>query len=1221
MSLYDTLIGKAKKIISSGRQSLVDSFSKEIYYEKEQKADTPWGIYAATDQGPSMKTAQSTASNTIGNKPTPLIKGVVAGGIEAVKLGTSMAQDTARGVATVGITSGNLANKAVGLPAPFESEIPTDQNPITKAVFGGKPVRDIQKYGEEGRKFIKETTGKDVDKRLDIPLGALGVALNVSGGGKGRFIRDIAKSQDEAVIMKNLLKEKPVFNSLDKDISKKLVNLLAKTDDAAEVNKIINHAEGLADTAYKNKAPRVYSDKNIPQAADDEQVVRFVRNKYGDKSEQWVDTNLNRPHEYDGIVEHGTLKKDKVRSTGNIDKDANGYRLIDGESADNVVSKNIDSVKKDAPTNVRKYMKDNITKREAARGDTGFNQRLKDAANEAGSKLVDFTMPIGRAQEKGRKSDKAFADTLKNTPSKDVQYQIDRTLRAPNLATNFIETNGLKKVIQKVDNLDDFDEYLVAKHSIDVDTRGIQTGRDLKSDEAIVRELGPKYEEQAKVVTEYSKRLLDYITESGLISTTVRDTLRARYPNYVPLKRVFSELEESGNTFGSKGVASLGRQSVVQNLVGSERAIESPIRSIIERTNQAFHQAEKNKAAQIITDYKDIKGNPFSLRKVNSTADVSPEMSHISVMRDGKKEIWETSKDIADAAKALNIEQLGIVLKTLSVPMRIARAGITGMHPAFVLANVVRDQVGSFIFADKALKSSIANPENFMKSFWAAVSHNELYDEWVAASGGGTSLDMGRQQLESTVDRIRSGRSVGAKMNYVVRHPIKSTADLFRAVENIIGRSEEFTRIQQYRGHREAALKDGLSKKEADVTGAMASHRNSTNFARRGEWGPALNASVLYLGAGIQGSRLLISKLRSNPVRTSSRIAATILFPTAAITYWNLSDENRKKAYDSIQPYEKENNLILVLDPKYDEKTKRWDGIIKMPLPPGVGQLSNGVRRPIEQSQGGDPVKFNEIASMLGKTFSPTDPTNPLSSLTPQALKPSLQAFNNKDLFTGNSIVSMKEGKLPADKQIRENTSGTAIKIANTLGVSPIKTEKFIGDTAGGVAKNVLNALDRTFTPDQVGGISVLDSISRRFNSAAGGFTEQQAENKAYAALDKQQAEGAARKAEAEKLYGDITSKTKPEGKQQLLDLAKADPEMAKKVLEVAEEKAKGMTKEDSAIYRMGVADKGRATYIKEQLNAIKEKDGNAAAKAYLLDLVEKKVVTKEVLKQITELP
>jgi len=50
-----------------------------------------------------------------------------------------------------------------------------------------------------------------------------------------------------------------------------------------------------------------------------------------------------------------------------------------------------------------------------------------------------------------------------------------------------------------------------------------------------------------------------------------------------------------------------------------------------------------------------------------------------------------------------------------------------------------------------------------------------------------------------------------------------------------------------------------------------------------------------------------------------------------------------------------------------------------------------------------------------------------------------------------------------------------------------MKVEHFVKATAGGVGAQALNASDRIFTPDQVGGEDISTGTTRRFTKAFGG--------------------------------------------------------------------------------------------------------------------------------------
>jgi Large polyvalent protein associated domain 38 len=918
-----------------------------------------------------------------------------------------------------------------------------------------------------------------------------------------------------------------------------------------------------------------------------------------------------------------------------------------------------------------KYVAESVAKRERARGvGPKLVERAGSFLKNAKTKLVDFAAPI----------EDVLADTLKKTkvvlkPSEHITNQIDRVLRAPTIAGQFVRDGGLEKVIKDAPDLDALDQYLIARHARTVTANGVKTGRDIEKDARLIEALAPEYEAIAKTVTEYSRKLLDYSVDSGLISKQLAAKLREAYPDYVPLNRIFEEGELVDHGFGGgKAVASLSRQTVVQKLSGSEREIASPLESLIAKTNDAFRQGEKNKAARILASYKDLPGNPFQitplrtaenvtkridlyseakelrplqdridrfiksrshdLRRLESeinrlnkqglhaslkgaapefpatpvsairitrkpaTADavrfgandqllerlpgnppsasakdasfavpsatdvkkfvnalftdpnadldlikkkiatrenkLGPLLDTLSTLRknfdevrsyrselldearllsdaksrgkstfsafnDGIKEIYETTPEVADAAKALNVQQLNILGKILALPVRVAKLGITGINIPFVASNIAKDQVTGFINSNKALQTSIANPLNFVRALFSAVKHDDLYQELVREGAGGTSFDIARDQIPATIDRIRASRSVAGRALYTVKHP----SQLLRAAEDIIGRSEELTRLQQYRGTREALIKQGMSPAEAKIAAAKAARENTVNFARRGEWGTVLNSAFLYLNAGIQGTRTLVRSAATRPLQTGAKIATTVFLPVSVATAWNMSDPNRRKAYEDIAEFEKENNIIIVPpDPVQDDRG-RWN-VIKIPLAQGVNSLATVPRRALEQAFGLDDVRAREIAQSLVATVSPIAPTKgaALSSLTPQAIKPTLEQASNMNFFTGRPIVPHGMTKKPAEEQVFEETSGAARRIGKRFNMSPLKVESFIRETFGGVGSQALNALDRALAAgrlipkDQIGGESTFEATVRRFRKATGGETERRANRK-----------------------------------------------------------------------------------------------------------------------------
>ncbi|MCL4387308.1 hypothetical protein M1307_02850, partial [Patescibacteria group bacterium] len=358
---------------------------------------------------------------------------------------------------------------------------------------------------------------------------------------------------------------------------------------------------------------------------------------------------------------------------------------------------------------------------------------------------------------------------------------------------------------------------------------------------------------------------------------------------------------------GKGGIASISTQNVLKKLKGSEREIVNPLESIVENTAVAFREGERNKAAQMLASYIDLPGNPFELRRLASSESTVGKHT-IAAFVNGKKLVFETTPEIATAAKNLNSQNLNILGKVLAVPTRLLQMGAVGLNLPFVASNLVRDQITAAVISSKATSTSLLNPLNFGKALYAAIGHGKLYDDWVRSGASFTQFDISRGQAAPTIEKIRAGSNLPSKILYTVKHP----SELLRAAEDIIGRAEQVTRIQQYGGTKEALLKAGRTVEDADILAAAASRSNTANFGRKGEWGVVLNGAIPFFNAGIQGARSLMNAFRTDPKGTTIRFVSTVAVPTATVTFWNLSDPARKAAYDDIPEYEKENNLIIL---------------------------------------------------------------------------------------------------------------------------------------------------------------------------------------------------------------------------------------------------------------------------------------------------------------------
>lgn len=868
---------------------------------------------------------------------------------------------------------------------------------------------------------------------------------------------------------------------------------------------------------------------------------------------------------------------------------------------------------------INKYIDEQIAQQNAAR-ETGIVKGIKNKAtnlyNEAKRKLVDFAAPIEDVLRTSTKKAK-----ISILPSGDITDAIDRVLKTPTMAGQFARNHGLDQVIKIAPNLNRLDQYMIAKQAIAVDTRGIATGRNIAKDTEMVKSLAPQYEALSQKVTAYTRDLLNYAVDSGLVSKETADMLVKRYPDYVPLNRIFSETEKGNQIFGSKAIASLGKQTVVQTLKGSSRTIESPIKSILERTADAFKQGERNKAAKILASYEKIPGNPFQLRELSKVEKASGKNT-ITFFDNGVKRTFETTKEVADAARNMNSQQLNSILRVVfGGPTRLLKIGTTGINMPFIASNIAKDQVTALINSKNALKTSIANPAIFLSSLWNAgknaLKHGELFDEMLRNGALGTSFDISRNEVAPTIEKIRASRSVGSRIKYTITHP----GELLRAVENILGRSEELTRIQQYTSAKQVALKEGWSAADAEIIASRAARENTVNFARRGEWGQIINAMIPYSGAGIQGSRTFVRSFRERPIQTATKLAFLVFTPVALTTAWNLSDQKRKEAYDDIADYEKQNNIVLVPPNPTKNSDGTWN-VIKIPLSQEVNNLSAMIRRPIEAMNGKDPVGVGEIVQALIGSVEPVTPTlrGIASASVPQTVKPSIENIVNKNLFTGLPIVPDTMSKLSPALQYKPYTSGTARLIGKATNISPLQIEAFIKGTLGGVGSQVVNIVDNAaagvgiIPKDQIGGQNVIKAIVSRFASARGGQSSQ-LNNTLSKMLTAQADDKFLVKQDAEILYTALKALPKEQAIAKFNEVIQNNPNLAKAVNSIIDDEKLGLSYADRMLKTLEVNNGNRARYIADEFKALKTDQERAKLWE---EYVRKKIITKQIASQLS---
>lgn len=734
-----------------------------------------------------------------------------------------------------------------------------------------------------------------------------------------------------------------------------------------------------------------------------------------------------------------------------------------------------------ADINTNDYVNDLVKEQKLARKgeQPTLRERWQDFKADMREKFVDRFAPI--------------EDKIKNQSEQlEMRNALDRTLRADGISEAFIRDNKFDKLITSFKNkkeLQTFDQALIAKHALELEANGIETGRDLARDKALIKATNKRFAKEFKQVREYSDKVLQQTVDYGLISQDTANYLRKKYPDYVPFDRIFSDKELATQMKHGVGVgeASLSKQDIIQRIEGSSRSIDSPLNALITKTQDMIQQGERNKTAELLASYAKDPKNPFQLRelKPDEVADGRPTISYLD---NGTKRTFLAAPEVARAAKNMNREQMGIILRALAAPARLLRMGATTVNAGFTMANVVKDFVGATINSKGGFNSM--NPKSIVSALGAAFHHNgDLYAEMQREGVLGNIYELTRNTSDLNLNEIRSHKNILTRSIHNAKSPLKT-------LENTIGRSEDFGRALQYVANKKYAKRKGMSESEAIKFAADQARWNSTNFLRSGTYGKAINAIVPYSNANIQGQRITLRRMKENPARYTGKIALGIVAPTVAAMALSYSNDENKKIMENLPDYVKENNVVVIgPGAKYNKEQNKWEGVYLVPVPPQFSPLHRQLHNMVRSAMTGQQF---DTGKAVGDAVEQVTTVNPMeirrtgAQYVPQAVKPFVETWANKNLYTGQEVVPEGMKNLDGKDQWDNSTSLTARKVGELTGLSPKQIDNAFRTSTAGGGQNLLHGMDFAIakatgaSDDEIKGRSMLDSVVGRFYAPKG---------------------------------------------------------------------------------------------------------------------------------------
>lgn len=509
----------------------------------------------------------------------------------------------------------------------------------------------------------------------------------------------------------------------------------------------------------------------------------------------------------------------------------------------------------------------------------------------------------------------------------------------------------------------------------------------------------PLYAKALQELNAFNEASLKVAMESGLIDQAAYDLMRDQ--PYVPFYRLMEEGDMRGPRFSS----GLTNQQAWKKLKGGTQQLNADLlQNTLLNWSHLYAAAARNRAALATMTEAENLGIAYQV-----PADTK---GSTKVMRDGVAEHWMVEDPyLLEAISALNYTPGGIA-KALAPFKRLLTFGVT-VNPTFKIRNLIRDSLSAIAQSDLSY-----NPAENVAKGWKATSKGSQTYASMLASGG--IIKFGTQEntnhLRGQIERL--GGTMLDKQGW--EKFTGQMRSLWETYEEFGDRTENVNRAALY----ERLRAKGLSHAEASFQA-----RDLMDFSMSGKWEAVrfLTQTVPFLNARLQGLYKLGRAAKEDPRRFAAMAGAVSMASLALLAAYS-DDEDWKKRED------------------WDRDNFWWFKVgeiaFRIPKPFEVGAIGTVAERTAELMLSDEMTgkRFGQrISDMVFNTFA-MDPT-------PQAIKPFLDVYANKDSFSGRAIEGMADERLRPQDRYNERTSEVARLLGSWGLPDPVRLAK--GEYAG----------------------------------------------------------------------------------------------------------------------------------------------------------------------------
>lgn len=641
-----------------------------------------------------------------------------------------------------------------------------------------------------------------------------------------------------------------------------------------------------------------------------------------------------------------------------------------------------------------------------------------------------------------------------------------------------------------------FNVYAEARQTIEIHAKKPEMETNMLIDDAttIVNEAPARYDEALIKMVEFSDAMLEMMFLAGTQTQESVDRMRAAWSVYVPLSRILDDSVMPRPS--SQGLQDALPQNMKRRF-GSTKTVVAPMEQLIANTVASYEAAIKQQLGTMMADFSDKNPHLELIRRldpeiqknaVQTAADVEAGISEpgliergfilnetaeleeqiigmysplqfkgdnttLTIRRNGVPVLYKIEDvEVYLTLEALDHNHAGAALQLASDINHYLKLGATGLNPAFIVGNIVRDAYAAAIQREYASLVKGGIDAGKLGAVYLAHKAGIVEDpliKYFIEMGGEMSSIMGsdpksiKHVTQEMLD-VASGRPNRTAFN---RNALKFVWDKgLGGLENTTFASDAAPRLSEFKaalvsnGGMDAILKGERASMD-QLTEAMYAAKDVTiNFQRAGIDGRKINMAIAFFNPTVQGVDKMartVKKSFTDP-KTRRRLVVTLGITAAATLALALANRDEDK-------YEE---LTLA------EKLKFWhfyrDGerYLRIPRPHEWGVLAQLIDIMIN----GDKFKESglEVAGRVAMSVVP--PVTP-------ALTPVAEAAFNYDTFRESEIAN--DRVLPAD-QSNYRTMSPFKWLGKQLGMSPARLQHVADESLGGMLTRISNMGGRT---------------------------------------------------------------------------------------------------------------------------------------------------------------